>query len=348
MYLENMNYNSATNFPFVLDLHMFDANPNTNVTTQSTLSAEMKTFYDRNLIENASPLLVHDRWAQKRYIPKNGGKKIEFRKYVQLGKSLTPLTEGVTPDGQSLSVTSIEAEVKQYGNYVTVSDMLQMTTIDNTIVETTDLIGGQAGTSLDTISREVLNAGTNVQYAEGQVSSRTALTSSHKLTVRAVKMAVRTLKKQLAAKIDGSYWAIIHPDIAFDLTEDPNWIDVHKYAKPDEIFEGEIGKIGGVRFVETTEAKIFAKAGAAKSDSDTTKTDVYSTLFFGANAYATTKIEGAGLQTIVKQLGSGGTADPLDQRATIGWKATKVTEILSNEYMVRVETGSTFSDGAAN
>lgn len=122
------------------------------------------------------------------------------------GKSLTPLTEGVTPDGQSLSVTKIEAEVKQYGNYVTVSDVLQMTTIDNTIVETTDLIGGQAGTSLDTISREVLNAGTNGAYAEGQVSSRAALKTEHKLTVRAVKMAVRTLKKQLASKIDGSYW----------------------------------------------------------------------------------------------------------------------------------------------
>lgn len=345
MYLESMNYRAEV---FPLDLHMFDGNGNTNVTTQGSLSPEMKTFYDKNLIENASPYLVHDRWAQKRDIPKNGGKKIEFRKFNQLGKQTTPLTEGVTPDGQSLSVTKVEAEVKQYGGYVQVSDILQMTTIDNTIVETTDQIGGQAGLTLDTISREVLNAGTNVQYGEGRVASRAAVTSNDKLTVKAVKMAVRTLKKQLARKIDGSYWAIIHPDVSFDLTEDPNWVEAHKYASPEEIFEGEIGKIAGVRFIESTEAKIFAKAGAAKSSSDSTKIDVYSTLFFGANAYATTKIEGMGLETIVKQLGSGGTADPLNQRATVGWKATKVTEILSNEYMVRVETGCTYSDGKAN
>ena len=331
---------------YPLDLRMFDTNINT--TNSPTLSAELKTFYDKNLLRSAEPLLVHDRWAQKRDIPKNGGKKIEFRRFSQLPKALTPLTEGVTPEGQSLTVNKIEAEVQQYGRYVTTTDVLSMTAIDNVIVEATDAIGSQAGRTLDSISREVMNAGTNVQYAEGQVSSRAALTSEHKLTVKAVKMAVRTLKKQNASKIDGSYWAIIHPDIAFDLTEDPNWVEAHKYAKPDEIYDGEIGRIAGVRFIESTEAKIFAKAGAAKSGSDTTKIDVYSTLIIGANAYATTKVEGGGLQTIVKPLGSAGSADPLDQRATIGWKAMKVTEILSNEYMVRIESGSNFSDGVAN
>lgn len=313
----------------------------TNVTTQDGMSVEMKTFYDRNLLENAEPELVHDQWAQTRDIPKHGGKKIEFRKFSQLPKALTPLTEGVTPDGQEISVTNIEAEVKQFGGYVKVSDILQMTTIDNVVVETTDMIGSQAGRSLDTISREVMNAGTNVQYGEGQVDSRNLLTGDHKLTVKAVKMAVRMLEKQHAKKINGSYIGIIHPDIAFDLTEDDRWIESHKYAKPEELFNGEIGMIAGVRFVKTTEAKIFAKAGA-------NGIDVYSTLILGANAYATTKIEGGGLETIIKQLGSAGTADPLNQRATIGWKATKVTEILSQEYMVRVETGSTFSDGVAN
>ena len=330
-------YAMAEQFP--LNLQLFaDV---TNVTTQESMSVEMKTFYDRNLLENAEPELVHDQWAQTRDIPKHGGKKIEFRKFSQLPKALTALTEGVTPEGQEISVTNLEAEVKQYGGYVKVSDILQMTTIDNVIVETTDMIGSQAGRTLDTISREVMNAGTNVQYAEGQVSSRVTLTKDHKLTVKAVKMAVRMLEKQHAKKINGSYIGIIHPDIAFDLTEDDRWIEAHKYAKPEELFNGEIGMIAGVRFVKTTEAKIFAKAGAGSID-------VYSTLILGANAYATTKIEDGGLETIIKQLGSAGTADPLNQRATIGWKATKVTEILSQEYMVRIETGSTFSDGVAN
>lgn len=331
------DYTIAEQFP--LNLQLFaDV---TNVTTQDSMSVDMKTFYDRNLLENAEPELVHDQWAQTRDIPKNGGKKIEFRKFSQLPKMLTPLTEGVTPDGQEISVSKLEAEVRQYGGYVKVSDVLQMTAIDNVVVETTDMIGSQAGRTLDTISREVMNAGTNVQYAEGQVNSRSALTSDHKLTVKAVKLAKRMLEKQHAKKINGYYVGIIHPDIAFDLTEDERWIEAHKYARPEELFNGEIGMIEGVRFVKTTEAKIFAKAGASGID-------VYSTLILGANAYATTKVEGGGLETIIKQLGSAGTADPLNQRATIGWKAMKVTEILSQEYMVRVETGSTFSDGVAN
>ena len=187
-----------------------------------------------------------------------------------------------------------------------------------------------------------------MQYAEGQVTSRAALTPEMKLTVKAVKKAVRFLKKQNAKKINGYYYGIVHPDCSYDLTEDARWIDAVKYKNPERIYNGEIGEIEGARFVETTEAKIWAKAGAAKSTSDTTKIDVYGTLIFGANAYATTKIEGGGLKTIIKQLGSAGTGDPLDQRATVGWKALKVTEILTEAYMIRIETASTFSDGEAN
>lgn len=125
------------------------------------------------------------------------------------------------------------------------------------------------------------------------------------------------------------------------------WIDVSKYAHPEQIYNGEIGKIGGCRFVESTEAKIFAKAGATPSGG-TAGIDVYSTLMFGQNAYGVTEVTGGGLEHIVKQLGSAGTADPLNQVASVGWKATKTAEILVNPYMIRIETGSTFSDGVAN
>lgn len=323
----------------MLNLRLFEGPENT--TTSPGMSADMKTYYDRNLIENAEPELVHDQWAQTRDIPKNGGKTIEFRKYDQLKKALTPLTEGVTPEGQTMNVTKIEATVKQYGAYIALSDLLILTAMDNNIVEATTLIGSQAGRTLDTISREVMNAGTNVQYAEGQVSSRSAITYEMKLTPKAVKMAVRTLKKQNAKRIGGYFYSIIHPDCSFDLTEHDRFIDVVKYKNPERIYNGEIGEFEGVRFVETTEAKIFPKAGAEG-------VDVYSTLVLGANAYATTKIQGGGLETIIKQLGSAGSADPINQRATVGWKALKVTEILSPQYMVRIETASTFSDGEEN
>ena len=150
---------------------------NTNITADMGLSAENKTFYDKTLIQEASPNLIHDQFGQKRPIPKNGGKKIEFRKYASLPKALQPLTEGVTPDGKKLSVTTVEAEVNQYGDFVCLSDVLDLTAIDNNALEATKVIGRQAGLTLDTITRNVLQSGTNVFYcppvtADGTVGAQ--------------------------------------------------------------------------------------------------------------------------------------------------------------------------------
>ncbi len=318
------------------DTHGFDMN--TQTTGSAGMSAEMKTYYSDYLIDNAKPNLVHDQFGQKHPIPRNGGKTIEFRKYKPFDKAVTPLREGITPDGGSLTVTTLESTVDQYGYYVTLSDMLIMTAIDNNLVEATKLLGAQAGVTLDTITREVLSGGTNVMYS-GQKMSREAVGESDKLTVDDIYRAARALKSQNTPKIDGSYVAIIHPDVAYDLMRNEEWIDVHKYSATNEIFEGEIGKIAGVRFVESTEAKIFAEAGSGGKD-------VYSTLVLGANAYGVTEITGGGLEHIAKQLGSGGTADPLNQRATAGWKATKTAERLVENYMIRIESASTFDSGA--
>lgn len=325
----------------VLNLRLFDTA--TNVTTSAAegnnLSAEMKIFYSDYLIDNAEPELIHDQFGQKHPIPKNGGKTIEFRKYSPLPKATTPLVEGVTPDGQPLDVSTITATVNQYGGWIQLPDMLLLTAIDNNMVHATEQLGNQAGRTLDTITREVLNGGTCVQYAEGQVTSRNQLTKDHKLTVKAVKMAARSLKAQNAKKINGSYVAIVHPDTAYDIMNDAEWQDMNKYTTPDLAWEGEIGRIAGVRFVETTEAKIFAAEGADGID-------VYSTLILGANAYGITEITGGGLQHIVKQLGSAGAADPLNQRASVGWKATKTAVRLVEQFMVRIESASTYDSGA--
>ena len=321
------------------NLQLF-ANANTNLTTSSGLTDEMKTYYSDYLIDNAIPKLVHDQFGQKHPIPKNGGKTIEFRKYSPLPKLTTPISEGVTPDGQSLNMSTVEATVAQYGGYITLSDVLMLTAIDNNLVQATKLLGAQAGATLDTITREVLNGGTNVVYAGGK-ESRTTLDDTCLLTVDDIKKAVRLLKSQNAEQINGSWVGIIHPDVAYDLTNDPAWKDVKTYSDPADLYEGEIGKIFGVRFVETTEAKVWAKAGASSRA-------VYSTLILGDNAYGVTEISGGGLQHIVKQLGSAGTGDPLDQRATAGWKATKVAERLVENYMVRIESASTFNPAVNN
>ena len=402
-----------------INLRLFDGN--TNATTDSGLTDEMKTYYSDYLIDMAEPKLVHDQFAQKHPIPKNGGKVIEFRKYSPLPKLLTPLDEGVTPDGQKINMSVLTAQVDQYGGFVELSDILLLTAIDNNLVQATKLLGSQAGRTLDTITREVLVGGTNVQYGAGSKAARYQLTGGEEsgndyLTVDCIKRAVRSLKAMNAEKIGDRYVAIINQDCSYDLTNDPDWKYPHQYQDTTELYAGEIGSIAGCRFVETSEAKIFHAAdlasdsrtllvnGAissenatvtfdggtvkanelvgryvligdnyAKVTANTTTTltldkaitatdneviypgeagkngrDVYATIVLGENAYGTTEIEDGGLQHIVKQLGSAGTADPLNQRATAGWKATKVAKRLVEEYMVRIETCSTFNDIGAN
>ncbi len=321
---------------YLFNIRAFDSviNATTSNTSGNDLAPEIKEFYSEYLIKLSEAKLVHNQFGQKHPIPEGNGKTIEFRKFTPLAKVTTELVEGVTPDGQALDTSVLTAKVKQYGGFVVISDLLELTAKDNIKNEATELIGSQAGRSLDTVVREILNGGTNVQYHEGEVASRSALTADNTLTVKAIKKAVRTLKNADAEYYDDSYVGIIHPNVAYDLMNDPAWVEWQKYTSPEHMYQNEIGKIAGVRFVETTEAKVFDKAGASG-------TDVYSTLIIAKNAYGVTELTNGGMQLIVKQKGSAGTADPLDQRSTIGWKATKTAERLVEDYMVRIETGAT-------
>ena len=275
-------------------------------TQEQDLSAEMKTFYDKNLIRLAEPELVHDQFGQKRPIPGGNGKTIEFRKFNALPAvpSDRALVEGITPDGQNYGVTAITATVSQYGGYVTISDLLNLTAYDPQMQEVMKLIAAQAGQVSDKITRDILAAGTNVMYADhgnDGNDERTDLQSDDILTIEDIKKAVRLLKRVNAKTINGNYVAIVHPDVVYDLMNDSEWIDANHYAGSQKIFNGEVGKMYGVRFVESTMAKIWKPSSLP----------IYGTLVVAENAYGTTLLEGGGIQTIVKQLGSGGTADPL-------------------------------------
>lgn len=315
----------------------------TTMTTETgSLSAEMKTFYEKRLLDQAEPLLVHNQFGDKYPIPAGSGKKIEFRKYSALPKALTALTEGVTPAGNSLTVTTVEGTVKQYGDWIQLSDMLQMTAIDNNVVQATKLLSSQAGRTLDTVTREVLAGGTNVIYApkvvdgaETEVLSRSTLTPECVLTPFVVMRAAATLEAMNTPKIDGSYVLITHPYCRETLQESPGWVDVVKYKEGNNTFSGEIGKIGDVRVVTTSEAKIINDSTCPVME-ESTYYSVFTSLLLGANAYGVTMLENGGLQHIVKQLGYG--EDPLNQRSSCGWKATSVAVRLCEEYMVRIES----------
>lgn len=352
--MTNTKNNSAINRVSNLNLQLFAV----QTTASVGLTPEMQIYYEKRLLDQAEPKLVHDQFADKYPIPKSNGKTIELRKYSPLPKAVTPLTEGVTPQGNSLNVTAVRATVEQYGDYIQMSDMFQLTAVDNNVVQATKLLANQAGRTLDTVTREVINAGTNVIYADKvsggtatTVLSRGSLDTTATLTPELFFKAAAQLEAMNADTVDDSFVAIIHPYAAYDLMRSDEWIDVHKYAGTVNIYNGELGKIGNVRFVKSSEAKIWKNSTAVASGGDgcPTYTDgstekplaVFSTLVLGAHAYATTSITGGGLQHIVKQLGYG--EDPINQRSSCGWKAVKTAKILSQEFMVRIESCSNYS-----
>ena len=199
-------------------------------------------------------------------------------------------------------------------------------------------------------TRNVLQSGTNVYYcpkiaADGKttaVTDRSGLDGTCVLTVDVVKKVAAMLKASNAPKFGGDYVCILHPYVAYDIMSDPRWEEMHKYCKPENQFEGEIGRIAGVRFIETSEAAVYT---GTENDCPANLA-VFGCLFIANGAYGVTEVTGGGLQTIIKQLGSAGTADPLNQRSTVGWKALQCAEILQQAYMYRVECCSAFSQSA--
>ncbi len=254
-----------------IPLQLFASTQTTALTgSGNSTEAEAKTYYEKRLIDYAEPDLVHDQFGDCYPIPPHGGKSIEFRKFSPLAKALTPITEGVTPSGNKLNIESVTASVDQYGDFVELSDMLDLTSIDPVVEQTTKILASQAGRTLDTISREVLCGGTQVMYAPyvsgstvSEVTDRSEISAGCKLTPDMVFRAAAQLKAMNAKPVDDSFVCIVHPYVAYDLMRNEEWVELHKY-QPESIYRGEIGKLGGVRFVETTEAKIIAPADIVK------------------------------------------------------------------------------------
>ncbi len=246
------------------------SNYNSTINTAATTQLN-KEFFDKQLLVTAKTKLVHATFGQKRSIPRNSGKRVEFRRYELFTPDTDALTleEGVTPNGQSLAQSHVEAEVKQYGAYVEVTDLLQTTAYDDVLGDSTELLGEQLGTVVEWVTRDAMNAGTNAQYAGGK-SNRLALTASDKLTVTEIRKAVRTLKKAKARMFTGAegdekgrkphFVCICSPEATFDLQSDALWQDASKYSGVEHIYDGEIGRLFGVVFVESTEAKVFTQS----------------------------------------------------------------------------------------
>ena len=314
-------------------------------TTTKTRIANINSFYSRDLLIRVQPLLVHNKFGMIKDIPKNNSDIIKFRRYANLTAATTPLVEGVTPNGSQLSKTDVSATLNWYGDFVTLTDKLTMETEDPIRMETNEILADQAGDTVDQIVRDVLVAGTSVIYSGTSNTVRTDVAAGDVITSANVDSAEETLKANKArfmtSYVDPStgiatiplppcFIGICHVYTTKTIRAFTGFTKVELYAQPGARMEGEIGKYGNTRFIETVNAKVFTGGGTASID-------VYATLILGKYAYGVSRMSGAALQNIVKPLGSAGSADPLDQRETSGWKASLTAVILNDAFMVRIE-----------
>ena len=307
-------------------------NTDTNMTTSSGLSAGMQTYYNRELLRTFEPNLVHLQFGDEHRMPPHSGLVMNMRKLIPLETNTKALSEGDPGESVMLAETEVTVQLQQYGEYARCTDKLDLTHLDMDIMRRTKLFGDAGARSIDAVVREELAKCANVIYAGGK-ASRAELTAADKLTSRELRKAVKTLKKNHAQTFGGYYVGIIGPDTMYDLQEDEAFVKVSQYQDKENIYTGEVGRLFGVRLVETTEAKIFEGAGASGAD-------VASVIVLGQYAYGVTSLKGAKPRVIVKPAGSAGTADPLDQISTVGWKMDGFgAKLLQPEYAVRIECG---------
>lgn len=333
------------------------ASPSTN-----TLAPELKTFYDTELLENARTEMFYAQFGRKQRLPKNGGTTIEWRKFNTFDRA-SELKEGVIPTGQQFGSSSITASISQYGTYTSITDKLEMRAYDNVILAATEEMGASAAATQETLIRNALLVGTNVMYCDNVDVNGTVLStptspatmgagggSSNSdgwalLTPTMVNKAVTKMKKDRVPRINGKYYAVIHPSVAYDLRQSKEWIEVHKYAATGEIFNGEIGELHGCRFIEDTFAPILGES-YIYSGSTTYKNKsngvTYATYFFGKDGFGIVDPEGGGLEMIIHDKDEIG--GPLNQFSTIGYKfETNGATILYPERVLRVMSVSSYS-----
>lgn len=334
------------------------ANPSTN-----TLAPELKTFYDTELLENARTEMFYAQFGRKQRLPKNGGTTIEWRKFNTFDRA-SELKEGVIPTGQQFGSSSLTASISQYGTYTSITDKLEMRAYDNVILAATEEMGASAAATQETLIRNALLVGTNVMYCDNVDVNGTVLStptspatmgagggSSNSdgwalLTPTMVNKAVTKMKKDRVPRINGKYYAVIHPSVAYDLRQSKEWIEVHKYAATSEIFNGEIGELHGCRFIEDTFAPILG--GSYIYSGNTTYKNksngvTYATYFFGKDGFGIVDPEGGGLEMIIHDKDEIG--GPLNQFSTIGYKfETNGATILYPERVLRVMSVSSYSE----
>ena len=351
--------NGTTNYP-----NAYDSTAAESFSGSNTLSAEMKDFYDTELLENARVEQFYAQFAKRQPLPRNHKGTVEWRKWNTFAPA-SQLTEGVIPTGQKFGVSAITGTIAQYGTYTAITDRLELRAYDDVILGATEEMGASAAETQEKLIRDALLTNANVLYCDNIVLATGAKTADAAaaggnpavkgtpdapsymlddgtnrcvLTPAMVNKAVTILKKNRVPRINGRYYAVIHPSVAHDLRECEGWIEAHKYAAPEELFNGEIGELHGVRFIEDVFAPVIKSLTVANANGGA----VYATYFFGKDSFGIIDPEGGALEMIIHDKGEIG--GPLNQFSTIGYKfETNGATILYPERLLRVMSCSSYS-----
>ena len=316
----------------------------------NSLSGELKVFYDTELLENARVEMFYAQFAKKQKLPANHGTTVEWRKWNTFAKA-GMLQEGVIPTGQKFGMSSKTGAINQYGTYAAVTDKLELRAYDDVILGATEEMGASAAETQETLIRDALLVNTNVLYCDnidlesGAVTGtpttpaemEASATVMSMFTPDMVAKGVTIMKKNRVPTINGKYYCVISPSVAYDLRKCKDWIEAHKYAATSEIFNGEIGELHGCRFIENVFAPILGDTYKNKAGGVT-----YANYMFGKDAFGIIDPEGGALEMIVKDKSQVG--GPLNQFSTIGYKfETNGATILYTERLLRIMSCSSFS-----
>lgn len=323
-------------------------------TSYGDISPRTAAYAEKELLKRGLPFLVLEKFGQAKTLPEASSKVIKFRRYSALPTVPTALTEGVTPTGQQLAVTDITATLAQYGDKVTITDVILDTHEDPVLNEAVTLIGEQAAQMIEKMRFGVLKAGTNVLYANG--AARNAVNTA--ISINLQRRAVRALKRQNARFITSivrstpaygtenvapGFVALIHPDLEADVRGLTGFVPAEKYGSMTP-WENELGKCEDVRYVSSTIFEPWADAGGAKGtmlSTTGTSADVYPVLYVARDAYGIVALKGMFAVTPMVVNPKPSDSDPLAQRGHVGWKAMQTAVILNDLWMVRAEVAAT-------
>ena len=347
------------------------------ITTYGDISPAVAAYSVVRMLKRAMPYLHIEKFGQVYPIPNNATQTAKFRRYFLLGASgaagpngggpngagpafniplsLTPLVEGVTPSGSQIANQDYTVQLAQYGNFLTITDVIEDTHTDPILAQMTDMLGEQAAVTLETLRFNVLKAGTNVWYAalvagRANVNTVITLTDQRRVTTGLNRQNARKITTVVASNpdfstksVEAAYMALCHPDLETDVRQMTGFVPVASYGTHTSPFEGEIGSVEQVRYLTSTVFFPFADAGGVTGAGTTYRStsganvDVYPIMLFGRDAFGLVPLKGKSSMTPMVVNPKPAPGDPLGQRGTVGYKFWTATVILQDAYMARLE-----------